>query len=220
MSKETDKFTQDLHLELLTTFHRQFAENQREKEQSFFRFAAFVGATVTGYGYVFQQSPVNIPLLSLTLLAVSILLLFGASVIISIAYNWRRDQVINARIRRLAGAIGTGRVFPDTYDPTTTIKHKNVFTWMPNLLCTFYLLFLAVQTLALASYMLRLNIRPVGLQEINPYVTAAFWGGCLSIGASIIVAYTFQKKLVSFVALADTKDGDGVANSGSPEGSR
>ena len=208
----TEDFSRELRLELLATFHRQFAENQREKEQSFLRFAAFVGATAAAYGYVYQRSPVDLSLLSLTALAASGLMLFGSCVIVTIAYNWRRDQLVNANIRRMAGVIGTKNIFPNTYDPAATLTEKNLLTWIPNMLAVFWLLIVTMQVLILLSYVNRLGIKPAMSTSVDLTTTFTFWISIVCITASIATAAHFKRKLHKFIRVAGPETGTGVGN--------
>ena len=212
----TEDFSQKLRLEFLSTFHRQFAENQREKERSFLRFAAFVGATATAYGYVYQRSPVDLSILSFTALAASILMLFGSCVIVTIAYNWRRDQLVNANIRRIAGVIGIKNIFPNSYDPEKTLAEKNFLTWIPNMLAVFWLLIVAMQALILLSYINRLGIRPALSTSIDWITTFTFWINVICITGSIATAAYFKNKLRKFIKIAHLETGAGAENDDSP----
>src|SRR6478752_2805068 len=114
----------DLAKELLKTFHSQFAENQRVKEQSFLQIAGYLGAIIFGYAYVFHNlkgEKGELEILSVVASAAMLLLTLGAWIVVVISYNWRRDQLVNAKIRRYCGILGTpDSVFPESYDPSTT----------------------------------------------------------------------------------------------------
>jgi lipid-A-disaccharide synthase-like uncharacterized protein len=119
----------DLAKELLKTFHSQFAENQRVKEQSFLQIAGYLGAIIFGYAYVYQNLRSEVEVLCFVAIAAMLLLAFGAWVVVVISYNWRRDQLVNARIRRYCGLLGAkDSVFPDHYDPSTTMRSKTIIS--------------------------------------------------------------------------------------------
>jgi hypothetical protein len=167
--------------QLLATFHAQFAENQRVKEQSFLQIAGYLGAIIFGYAYVYHNLRNEIPTLSFVTMAAALLLAFGALVVVVISYNWRRDQLVNARIRRLAGVLGTTSAFPESYDPVVTLATKNSISWMPNLLAVFYTLFPVFQVLLVASYAARIGAR-FTLAAADPYltVTCIVWIVCMA----------------------------------------
>ena len=190
MAIDRDKLGQ----ELLATFHAQFAENQRVKEQSFLQIAGYLGAIIFGYAYVYHNLRNEIPTLSFVAMAAALLLVFGAFVVVVISYNWRRDQLVNARIRRFAGVLGNEGVFPESYDPTTTVGAKNSISWMPNLLAVFYTVFPVFQVLLIASYADRVDAR-FTFAGADVYVTSTFIVWLICMVATCYAPVHFIKKL-------------------------
>jgi lipid-A-disaccharide synthase-like uncharacterized protein len=186
----------DLAKELLKTFHSQFAENQRVKEQSFLQIVGYLGAIIFGYAYVFENLKNERDVLSLVAIAASLLLALGAWVVVVISYNWRRDQLVNANIRRYCGLMGgANSIFPASYDPSTTLQSKNVISWMPNLLAIFYLMFPAFEVLLLASFLVR--TRPVlCMSHIDWFVSSAVLVSLLCILATCFAPRYFMKLLI------------------------
>src|SRR6266849_4574322 len=186
----------DLAKELLKTFHSQFAENQRVKEQSFLQIAGYLGAIIFGYAYVFQNLRNELDVLSLVAIAATLLLALGAWVVVVISYNWRRDQLVNAKIRRYCGILGTpDSVFPEGYDPSTTLKSKNMISWMPNLLAIFYLVFPTFEMLLLISFLVR--TRPVfSMSGIDWLLSFAVVVSVLCIAATCFAPWYFMKEII------------------------
>ncbi|MBI5598939.1 MAG: hypothetical protein HY890_04290 [Deltaproteobacteria bacterium] len=91
-------------------------------------------------------------------MASEVLLTFGAWMIVIIAWNFRRDQFVNFKIREYAKVIGKGKIFPESYDPRHKFPEKRewrtlkCFSWMPDMMVLFYLLFPVFQILLFVSY--------------------------------------------------------------------
>jgi hypothetical protein len=186
----------ELAKELLTTFHSQFAENQRVKEQSFLQIAGYLGAIIFGYAYVFHNLKDELDVLSLVAIAATLLLTLGAWIVVVISYNWRRDQLVNAKIRRYCGILGApDSVFPESYDPSTTLMSKNLISWMPNLLAIFYIVFPVFQMLLLISFLIR-SKPELSLSHLDWLLSTAIVLSALCIAATCYAPFHFLKKLV------------------------
>lgn len=185
--------------DILYGFHHQFAENQRTREQNFLKILGFLGAVIFGYAYVYNKLWQNIDEFSLVAIAGELILMFGGLVITTIAYNFRRDQYINARIRKSCGVLGNNKIFPEEFDPSVSLKNKRrLFTWMPNFLYVFFLIFPTFQIVLFASYATKLNIYYT-ISDCNGYVTFTFLSFVLSLSITIGFAtyfyYRLRKKL-------------------------
>jgi hypothetical protein len=185
----------DLAKELLKTFHSQFAENQRVKEQSFLQIAGYLGAIIFGYAYVFHNHDDETDVLSLVAIAAVLLLALGAWVVVVISYNWRRDQLVNANIRRFCGLLGAAdSIFPPNYDPATTLPEKTIFSWMPNLLAIFYVLFPLFEALLLVSFIAK--TKPVyALASADWFITFAIVTSVSAMGATLYAPVYFRRIL-------------------------
>ena len=158
--------------ELLKTFHTQFAENQRTREQSFLKIIGFIGAVVLGYAYVYANLSQNIVTFSFVAFGSNLLLLFGAFIVVIIAYNFRRDQYVNSRIRNQAGIIGKKKAFPEEYNPSHLYKgdKPKKYLWMPDIFSAFFHIFPLFQLLIILSYLSKL--KPIfALSNIDFYIT-------------------------------------------------
>lgn len=114
----------ELAIELLKGFHVQFAENQRTREQSFLKIVGFLGTVVFGYAYVYKNFFTEVEVFSLVSIASIILLSAGCGIVCVIAYSFRREQYVNARIRGYANIIGPNKPFPSEYDPSHIFKQR------------------------------------------------------------------------------------------------
>jgi hypothetical protein len=143
--------------ELLVRWHTQFAENQRIREQSFLKILGFLGAVVLGYTFVYQNYPKE---LNIVVVASVSLIFFGSWQIITIAYNFRRDQYVNVQIRKNADIVGDGKIFPKEFDPFYSLieKHSNrIYSWIPDFLLPYYFVFPFFQALIIISFFYRAN---------------------------------------------------------------
>jgi hypothetical protein len=192
----------DLAKELLKTFHSQFAENQRVNEQSFLQIAGYLGAIIFGYAYVYHNLQNELDVLSLVAIAATLLLALGAWVVVVISYNWRRDQLVNAKIRRYCGIMDAmDSIFPESYDPSTTLRSKNFITWMPNLLAIFYLVFPVFEVLLLLSFLVRTKPE-LTLFHADWLLSSAIAVSLLSLAATCYGPLCFMKILISKIAPA------------------
>jgi len=148
-----------LQQQLMIGFHTQFAENQRSKEQSFLRILALLATPVAANAYVYHfllhrsaTFPVSLNELCLLQLVSALLLSAGACIIVTNSYNFRRDQTINAKIREACDLLGDDRIFPASFDPRVSLPKKNRFTWMPDFLVVFFVLFWLFQLLLLVVF--------------------------------------------------------------------
>lgn len=180
--------------DILLGFHTQFAENQRTREQSFLKILGFLGAVIFGYAYVYNKLWTSIDKFSLVAIASELILMFGALIITTIAYNFRRDQFIIAKIRISCGTLGDDKIFPKAFDPSFSLKSKwRVFNWMPNFLGVFFLMFPIFQLFLYVSYSTKLKVH-FAVANINGYVTATFLSFIISFLVTLLVtAYYFNQ---------------------------
>lgn len=151
MSEEKERFK----YALLVSWHTQFAENQRIREQSFLKILGFLGFVILGYTIVYQNYPQELHLVAVS---ASTLLFFGAWQITTIAYNFRRDQFVNMQIRSEADIIGENKLFPSSYNPYKTlieVNSKRYYSWLPDFLQPYYYIFPVFQILLLISFCYR-----------------------------------------------------------------
>ncbi|MBI2417140.1 MAG: hypothetical protein HYV28_04435 [Ignavibacteriales bacterium] len=146
-SEEKKGSLKDLTYPILVNWHTQFAENQRIREQSFQKILGFLGSIVLGYGYVFvmQEQQINY-----AVIIAMASIFFGAWQVNTIAYNFRRDQIVNGKIRKMAGVFGEDYIYPESYDPT--VSPKGIISWIPDFLQPYYGVFVFSQLILLISY--------------------------------------------------------------------
>ena len=160
----------------------------------------FLGAVILGYAYVYSNLSYRVDEFSLVTIASNILLAFGAALVTVIAYSFRRDQAINARIRAKAGVIGENKPFPIAYDPTMIFKtYRKCYFWMPDIFNVFYLLFPVFQILLISSFYAKIK----ALKYCTRYGDYIFFTEILSsiaILISLIMPVIFFVKLKNKIA--------------------
>jgi len=105
--------------ELLISFHRQFAENQNYHQRLFIQFVAAVFVVLVGYAMVYTKTGPNASFFTVSknhnreiveysvvhlieaYFAAQIILCLMIGLVANTGYNFRRDQMVNFRIRRL-----------------------------------------------------------------------------------------------------------------------
>jgi hypothetical protein len=189
----------ELARDILRSFHTQFAENQRIREQAFLKILGFLGAVIFGYAYVFENYWDDVEKYSLVTTASEIILLFGSLIISTIAYNFRRDQYINAKIRRSCDILGEGKIFPEGYDPSVSLKNiRRIFSWMPDFLAVFFWLFPLFQFILYKMYASNLaNNFPAYNKDDYPILTLYTFLSCIiiNIGANFLYYIKLRKKI-------------------------
>lgn len=189
--------------DILHSFHTQFAENQRTREQAFLKILGFLGFVIFGYAYVYDRLSGDIDKFTLVAITSELLLMFGALIITTIAYNFRRDQYINAKIRRSCAILGDDKIFPEGYDPSVSLKsRKRILTWMPDFLSVFYWVFPTFQLLLFISYAFKLRIY-ISMSDADAYVTTAFIAFIISISITIGYNIFYFIKLRKILGIAD-----------------
>jgi len=220
LSGETkEKLTRDI----LSGFHTQFAENQRIREQSFLKILGFLGAVVFGYAYVYHNlsdSTDEVNIFSLVTIASELILTFGSWVVVTIAYNFRRDQVVIARIREECGVLGDDKIFPKAFDPCSWLKSDSrKYAWIPDFLLVFYVIFPVFQVILAVSFALRTRVFSDLLSpcfyELDWYELAAVAFSIITLTITIYLPWFYRKKLrnkaESWCVNSPRKDNEGSA---------
>jgi len=183
---------QELKKEILLGFHTQFAENQRTREQSFLKILSYLGAIIIGYAFVYHKSAeYSHNELSLVAILSVALLFFGSLVILTIAYNYRRDQIINAKIKGYVDVIGDKNIFPINYDPRKSKSLKKWYSWIPDFLLVFFCLFPIVQIILLISYILKLEFNFINIHWLSTFTV--IFGIISFMGMIFFYALYFRK---------------------------
>jgi|GEM_PF-6579566 len=200
MKKKEDSKSQ-LKKELLLGFHKQFAENQRVREQSFLKIFGFLGSVIIGYSYVYHKTT-EFDYIELSFIAIisQILLVFGALIVLSIAYNFRRDQTINAKIRTYARIIGDNNIFPSSYDPRKSNSLQHWHKWLPSFLSNFFIIFPIVLVTLQISYIIKLNLF-FTFCAIDWFITSTIIVGILSFLTIAYSYFSYYYKLKKFISI-------------------
>jgi len=200
---------QELGKELLVDFHRQFTESQTAREQSFLKILGFLGAVIFGYAYVFNNTIEKIRIneanryfdlgkLSLVSIMSEIILCFGSFIIVVMAYNFRRSQVVEAEIRKFADVLGEGKAFPLSFNPKNSFIDDRKFTWMPDFLAIYYFIFPIVHIILYSSY-LWLSIPDLCKFNIWGCFVATTIIFAVSLIAIILYPFHYYEKLKVFI---------------------
>ena len=174
--------------QLLIDWHKQFAENQRIREQSFLKILGFLGAVVFGYAYVFEKFPDRIIYAGIVAIMA---IFFGAWQVINIAYNYRRDQYVNYKIRELAGLVGENKIFPTNFNPIH--EKKGAYGWIPDFLKPYYYASLSFQMLIFLSY--AIEFVSCDLFEINWWIAIVI--SLTVVTSTIVFPIVYFYKLIN-----------------------
>lgn len=212
MQNESDG-SADLRNEILLGFHTQFAENQRNREQSFLKLLAILAGAVAGYALIYRERLVGapnalpVPVIVLFHIVATVLLLAGTLLIITISRDFRRDQAVNAKIRRGCDLIGDDKIFPSSYDPAYGLKQWGLYDWMPDFLLVFYLLFVFFQAVGYAALLL-VSGASIELRDPNWWITGGALFSLLSVLSSLFFwPGLYRGKLIKVLRLDATEYG-------------
>jgi len=179
---------------MLINWLGQWAENQRVREQSFLKVIGFLGVVILGYASVYHNSSSDFQELSLISIVCEIILAFGSYVIVTISYNYRRDQIVNAKILEEADIIGNNNIFPASYDPRVSFANDRKYTWMPAFLASYYFIFPLIQIVLFISYYIKVSPKN-NFNNPDYLITIAVLSFILSLILSICLPFLYYKKL-------------------------
>lgn len=203
----------DLRKEVLLSFHRQFAENQRNREQSFLKLLAILAGAVAGYALLYRErlvgSPNALPVHIVVLfhIVATVLLVAGTLLIITISRDFRRDQAVTAKIRRECDLLGDEKIFPSSYDPAVGLQQWGLYEWMPDFLLIFYLLFVFFQGVGYAALLI---VSGAGLEIRDPdwWITTGAVFSLLSVLSSLFFwPALYRRKLTKVLRLKTSECG-------------
>lgn len=155
--------------ELLLSFHTQFAENQNHHHNVLFKLLYLFGVVIVGYGYILHGYPEKYDEMEAMVasIAAQFLLCIGLATTCNMAYGFRRDQLVNYKIRKKYGIIAEketdDNIFPFSYNPIHTyfsadgLKKNKIgyLNWMPEFYKIFSLVFLAFLFLVIIAFQYR-----------------------------------------------------------------
>jgi len=195
--KNRNNFKNDLKKEMLVGWLSQWAENQRVREQSFLKIIGFLGVVIYGYAYVYHNKSSDQEF-SLIFIVCEFILTFGSSIILAISYNYRRDQIVNAKILKKADELGSGKIFPESYDPCYSFKNARSFTWIPDFLASFYLIFPLTQIVLIVSYYYKINPeRNICNLDYSTVILILF--SIISLMISMYLPFRYYNKLIKII---------------------
>ena len=144
---------------------------------------------------MFQNHPTDHTSFALVAMAALVLLVFGSAIVTVIAYSFRRDQYVNARIRKQAGIIGPDKAFPTDYDPSRLFKHRiGTMAWLPGIFFVFFLVLPLFQLVILVSYRVKRELYfTIAQPDILDTITVI--AGLASFVFSFSLIWWFGRKL-------------------------
>lgn len=200
---ENSEFKKALSDEIIVGYHKQFADTQNLREQAFLKIVSLLGAVIFGYAYVYHFMPNDNSSLAFIAIASQILLVFGASIVVMIAYNFRKEQYIIARIRKLLDLIGPDKPFPKDYDPKVIFDRRvSQILWLPDIFSVYFLIFPSFQLLILITFIFKIDKmiinRAVSLMDFLTVIISTF---CifLSFFMFLLYGYRLRKRISKWV---------------------
>ncbi|HNW43061.1 MAG TPA: hypothetical protein PKI19_01050 [Elusimicrobiales bacterium] len=157
---------EEIRVEIVKSFHEQFAQNQNHHQVLFLQVLAVVLTVITGFGYLYihfgvQKSDINVTIdtiyISLTLSLY--LLSLAIALIINMALGFRRDQMVACNIRMKVEGMDLPNnkgYFPTSFNP---VKECNCFNWMPEFYLIFFIALVCIKAIFLVSVMFGANSR-------------------------------------------------------------
>lgn len=200
MHEDNKKFAKQLAF----SFHEQFAHNQNHHQKMFVQVFAVLITVFAGFGYAYtgledesRTEGTTIDLLYASLSLSMALLSLAITLIVSMAYGFRRDQTTACLIRMNAGAMQISKndddncfLFPSGYNP---IGKKIGFDWMPEYHKIFYIALLLIKLILII-----IVINSVDFQEYNKFFCTTASIIICSIILDIAVWCIYRKKWKKF----------------------
>ncbi|GEM_PF-2691103 len=174
----------ELRNTLEATFHQQFAINQNHHQDVLFKLLTILGAVILGYGYILhgyapptgnvdtdKAIQYTLSEAGVALAIAEVLLILGLALTSNMALNFRRDQLVNYKIRRrnklIDSPIEADNIFLPTYNPLYTFaspdykrthgKNRKLrfVNWMPEFHKIFSRIFLLFQLLCILAFLVK-----------------------------------------------------------------
>ena len=164
--KDTELYRQ----ELVKSFHQQFAVNQNNHQTAFIQLISIILTVIVGFGYAYfkyDNDSVDFSIINFTVIfsIAEGILTIGLVLVLSYAFGFRRDQLVNAKIREKAGITEDKvnderwKIFPVSYNPRIGFFNKNkkyrFITWMPDFHIIFTITFTVLQLMLVFLYSLK-----------------------------------------------------------------
>ena len=219
---------EEFRYDLLKSFHTQFAQNQNHHQNLFIQVVSILLTVIIGFGYTLFNfkstgyspnfSTIGIFEFSVAFTISELILTLGVAIVSNMAMGYRRDQLMNAKIREAANITADSannpseknefKIFAISYNPMKNYHDKHFsknrrmfFDWMPNFHVIFSITFLVIQFLIILIYFAKLSINKYLMFHINNYFD--FYSLICAIGIffavfSYWIIIHFHKKLETF----------------------
>lgn len=203
-SVNASKEVSDFGIDIVKSFHEQFAQNQNHHQALFIQALTVLVTVLIGFGYVYIRAKINpikpesevnvtVDMLYWFLALACLLLSFGIALISNMALGFRRDQAVAANIRVLWGVMPQPQYpeqdrgfegldfFPAGFNP---VRKTEFFFWMPE----FHQIFLATLFIVKVAIVFSLLVHPDFHKAVWPLATTKSFA-CL---ACLVVILTFS----------------------------
>jgi hypothetical protein len=187
----------EMRNELELSFHRQFAENQNHHQNVLFKLLTVLAGVILGYGYILHgyspyfdnKSQYEIREVIFALIVSQIVLMIGLAAISNMGFGFRRDQLVNFKIRLKHGLIARNKeednIFPFSYNPMhdfvflekdeVKVKGLRLINWMPEFHKIFSITFFLFQLICAVAFIVKTESDGFFLyQEWLAYLSFAF----------------------------------------------
>jgi len=171
----------EMRNEIELSFHKQFAENQNHHQNVLFKLLTVLAGVILGYGYILHgyvprlywciqnDSQYETREVIFALIVSEIVLLIGLAAVSNMGFGFRRDQLVNFKIRRKHGIIARNRdednIFLFSYNPMhdfvvlekddVKVKHLRLINWMPEFHKIFSITFFIFQLICCGAFVIK-----------------------------------------------------------------
>ena len=205
----------ELKYELMKSFHEQFAQNQNHHQNLFIQIVSILLTVIIGFGYTMYnfktsggENGIGILEFTSAFIISEIILVLGVSLVSNMALGFRRDQLMNTRIREFAKITedtsnDDAKIFSTSYNPmknyfvkTNGLTKKIHLDWMPNFHIIFSITLVLVQFILIVVYFIKITINNSN-DKFNYFPLLSIIGLIIALFSFYIIS-KFHKKLLHF----------------------
>jgi len=180
---------EEFKFELMKSFHEQFAQNQNHHQNLFIQVVSILLTVIIGFGYTLfnfkatgesnNNSTIGLFEFTCAFAISEIILSLGIALVSNMALGYRRDQLMNTRIREAAKiTVDTAtkvddKIFASSYNPMKNYynkfynKNKSMrIDWMPNFHLIFSITIITIEFLVVLIYFTKLGLN--SFIEVHP----------------------------------------------------
>jgi len=200
---EADVLDQDpnLGLDLVRSFHEQFAQNQNHHQNLFLQVLALLISVLIGFGYIYikvgikaEDVTINSDTLAFFLVLSMVLLSLSIALILNMSLGYRRDQMVACVIRIKAGVMKLNKDDEETFFPSkfNPLKNKTYFEWLPEFHKIFFISLILIKAILITSSFFK-------MKPLNEIAIACLCIAVLSIIVDWFLGYIYRNKWLEYV---------------------